>query len=108
MSYPIVVFRSNGCKPTLAGLRHRQSQFENHGQNGCQSDLVVSPTPYQVHRFGQTLTKKLVAIKFNTISHDIIRSPCQLVGQGCMSDHAIRSGRFSVKKCLGCIVITSG
>jgi len=24
MPYPIVVFRSNGCKPTLAGLRHGQ------------------------------------------------------------------------------------
>jgi hypothetical protein len=69
---------------------------------------VVVPTSLQVDRLVQILSKELVTIKFNAISHDVVRSPCQFMGQGRMSNHAIGFGGFSVKKCFGWFVETFG
>jgi len=68
---------------------------------GYQSDLVVFPTPFLVHRSSQLLCKELLVIERYLIPHDIIGCPIQLVGQGTVSDHEIRF-------CLLTIIISSG
>jgi hypothetical protein len=45
------------------------------GRNGYQSSLMVSPTPFQVHRSGQVSGKEFVAIKFYIILHDVVGGP---------------------------------
>lgn len=55
-----------------AGSRHRQQKNENQGRNGCQSDLVVLPTPILVHRLGQLSCKELATVKFYIIPHNVI------------------------------------
>lgn len=57
-----------------------------------QSSLVVIPTPYQVHRSSQLLSKDPLRIKGYLIPHDEIGCPGQLMGQGGMSGHEVGLG----------------
>ena len=64
------------------------------GWNGFQSELVVLPTPFQVHRSSQPLCKELLGIKRHAISHDEVGSPGQLMGEGAVGDHEVGSCCF--------------
>ena len=61
------------------------------GWNGFQSNLVVLPAPFQVHRPSQRLCKELVGIERHPISHDVVGSPGQLMGEGATGDHDVGS-----------------
>jgi hypothetical protein len=57
------------------------------GGTGCQSGLLVMPTPLLVPRPNQLLCKKLPVIKRDTVFHDVIRRPRQFARKGTVSNH---------------------
>ena len=59
------------------------------GRDGCQSNLVVLPTPLLVHRPGQLLGKKPAMVEFHVVPHYIICRPRQLVRECAVSYHPI-------------------
>jgi len=66
------------------------------GGAGYQLNLVVLPTPCQVHRSSQLLGKDLCGIKGHLIPHHEIGRPGQLMSQGRVGHHKVGLGRFLV------------
>jgi hypothetical protein len=72
ISLQILWFLANPLLVHVMGSK----KIGNQGRNGCQSNLVVAPTPILVHRSGQLSCKEFVAVKFDIIPHDVISCPC--------------------------------
>jgi len=78
------------------------------GWNGFQSELVVVPTPFQLHRSSQPLCKEFLRIKRHPISHDVVGSPGQFMGESAVGDHEVGSCCFPLVIGSGIRVITPG
>ena len=78
------------------------------GRSGCQSGLVVLPTPMRVHRSGQFLSEGLFRHKGNLVPDDVVRGPRQFVGQRCMRDHEVALSQLTVVVGPGFVVKAPG
>jgi hypothetical protein len=99
-----VLLRSRGYEPTHCRLitwAAKSPVTGIGGCNGCQSDLMVFPTPVTVHRCIQCSAKQFLRLKGDVVPHDVIRRTGQLMRKCLVSHHAI--GRL----CLALIVRAS-
>lgn len=99
--------RSRGYEPTHCRLitwAAKSSETGMCGCSGCQSGLVVFPTPVVVHRCIRSSAKQLLRHIGNVVTHDVICCPRQLMRKRLVSHHAIGPLCLALIVCTGLIV----
>ena len=110
MPCPIGIYhKSYGYYPTLSWFTAwAVKKLKITGWDGCQSNLMVLPTPFLVHRSSQFLSKEFLWIKLHLVSHHIVCRPCQFVCQRTVRHHEVFLGGFTIIKCPCMLIITPG